>query len=336
MRSLFLLSALFLSSLISFAQEVIIDTAALKADLAMMDRDSLLKELRGMLDSSGNKKSFFSANFSVSNRLFSNTNNAFNAQQTSSNAAFTPSLTYFHRSGLGIGATAFVRPGGDSSGLYQIALTPSYDHVGEKAMYGISYTRYLKTDPANTFTTPYDNELYAYFQWRKSWLRPSLTLGWAEGSYRDISRIPIRVGGNSIFIVDTSRIIINDFSLIAGISHTFSFNDVLTRDDMLTLLPQFSLIGGIQQFNTQTLSRGLIFGNRTRLDDLLRIRERYNFRSSSTSSPFTLQTAAVSINLSWYKGAFSISGGYFAGYYFQSGTSTQWSHIFNASVGFTF
>lgn len=336
MRSLFLSLSFLLFVLFVHAQDKGIDTAALRADLAMMDRDSLLKELRGMLDSTGRNKSFFSAYLSVSNRLFSTINNAFNAQQTTSNAAFTPSLSYYHKSGLGIGTTAYLRPGGDSAGLYQLALSPSYDHVGEKTMYGLSYTRYLKTDPSNTFTTPYDNEVYAYFQLRKTWVRPSLTMGWAEGSYKDISTVPIRVSGNTIYIVDTSNIIINDFSLIAGLSHSFSFNDVLTSGDMLTLLPQISLIGGIQQFNTQTLSRGLIYGNRTKLDDLDRVRERYNLRSSSTSSPFTLQTAALSMNLSWYKGAFSISGGYFAGYYFQSATSSQWSHIFNASVGLTF
>lgn len=335
-RILSFVSLLLLFGFASSAQLTSIDTASIRADLSSMDKDSLLKELKGMLDSSGKQKSFFSAYLSVSNRLFSSTNNAFNAQQTSSSAAIIPSVSYFHKSGLGFTSTAYLRPGTTSSGLYQAALTPSYDFIGDKSMAGLSYTRYVKTDPTNSFTTPYDNEIYGYFQLRKTWIRPSLTLGWAEGSYKDVSTIPVSVRGNTIWITDTSRITINDFSVIAGVSHSFNFLDVLANGDMLTVLPQLSLIGGIQQYNTTPLSRNMGYGPRSKLEDLDRVRERYNFRSSSTTSSFMLQTAAASLNLSWYKGAFSFSGGYFLGYYFQSGTSNQWGHIFNLSLGLTF
>ena len=335
-RSLFFVSIFFLLSQHALSQGLTIDTTAIRAELASMDKDSLLKEIKGMLDSSGNQKSFFSAYISVSNRLFSSTNNAFNAQQTSSGAAILPSVSYYHKSGLGITSTAYLRPGTSAAGLYQMALTPSYDYIGDKSIAGISYTRYVKTDPLNSFTTPYDNEVYGYFQLRKTWLRPSLTMGWAEGSYKDASIIPVRVSGNTILIRDTSRITINDFSLIAGISHSFKFSDVLANDDMLTILPQISLIGGVQQYNSTPLSRNFGYGPRTKQEDLARVRERYNFRSSSTTSSFMLQTAAASLNVSWYKGAFSLSGGYFMGYYFQSATSSKWGHIFNVSVGLTF
>ncbi|MEY2647581.1 MAG: hypothetical protein RL282_294 [Bacteroidota bacterium] len=335
-RSFTFVSLFLLLGFHSSAQLTKIDTAAIRADLSLMDKDSLLKELKGMLDSSGNQKSFFSATVSVSNRLFSSTNNAFNAQQTSSGAAILPSVSYYHKSGLGMTSTAYVRPGTSAAGLYQMAFTPSYDFIGSKSMAGISYTRYLKTDPTNSFATPYDNEVYGYFQMRKTWIRPSLTLGWAEGSYKDVSTIPVSVRGNTIWVTDTSRITINDFSVIAGISHSFNFSDVLANGDMLTVLPQLSLIGGIQQYNSTPLSRNMGYGPRSKLEDLERVRERYNFRSSSTTSNFMLQTAAASLNLSWYKGAFSFSGGYFMGYYFQSATSSQWAHIFNLSVGITF
>jgi hypothetical protein len=318
------------------SQQVVIDTVALRADLAAMDKDSLVRELRGMLDSTGKSKSFFSANLSVSNRLFSNINNALNAQQTSANVAITPSVSYYHKSGLGINTTAYFRPTNASGGLYQAAITPSYDHIGEKTMYGLSYTHYLKIDGTNSFITPYDNEIYGYIQERKTWLRPSLTVGWAGGSYRDISTFPIRINGNVILVTDTTKITINDFSTILGFSHSFKFMDVFAGDDLLTIVPQISIIGGIQQYETESLSAGINFGIRTKENDLKRIRERYNLRSTSSTSPFILQTAAASLNVSWYKGAFSFSGGYFAGYYFQSATSSQWGHIFNVSLGLTF
>lgn len=320
----------------AFSQNVVIDTAAIRADLASMNKDSLVRELKGLFDSSAKTKSFFATYLSVSNRLFSNINNALNTQQTSSNVAITPSVSYYHKSGLGINTTAYLRPTSVSGGLYQMAITPSFDHIGNKTMYGISYTKYAKIDASNTFVTPYDDEVYGYIQDRMTWLRPSLTLGWASGSYNDISVIPIRVSGNVILVKDTSKITINDFSSILGVSHSFKFSDVFSNGDMLTIMPQISIIGGIQQYQAESISVGFSFGIRTKEDDLKRIRERYNLRSASTVSSFMLQTAAASLNLSWYKGAFSFSGGYFAGYYFQSATNTQWGHIFNVSLGLTF
>jgi hypothetical protein len=296
----------------------------------------LIQDLKGLLGKEFKSKSFFSAYLTASNRLFSTINNAFNAQQTAASVAITPSVSYYHKSGLGITATSYLRPTSVSGGLYQLALTPSYDFIGDKVMYGISYTRYVKTDPTNSFTTPYDNEVYGYIQERKTWLRPSLTLGWAGGSYNDVSMIPIKVNGNTIIVKDSSIITINDFSSIFSLSHNFKFSDVLSSDDLITLVPQISLIGGVQGYQAKSVTVGSIIGPRSRENDLERIRERYNFRSSSTVSSFSLQTIAASLNLSWYKGAFSFSGGYFSGYYFQSGTSSQWSHIFNVSLGVTF
>lgn len=313
------------------------DTASLKADLAAMNDDSLLQDIKGLIKSKSKTKSFFSAYLTASNRLFSTINNAFNAQQTAASVALTPSISYYHKSGLGISTTSYLRPTSVSGGLYQLAITPSYDFIGDKTMYGLSYTKYVKTDPANSYTTPYDNEVYGYFQERKTWLRPSFTIGWAGGSYTDVTTSQVRVNGNLISVKDSSLITINDFSSILGLSHNFKFSDVLNSDDLFTIVPQISLIGGVQGYKAKYLTVGnFMTGPRSRENDLMRIRERYNFRSSSTVSSFTLQTIAASINVSWYKDAFSFSGGYFTGYYLQSGTSNQWSHIFNISLGITF
>jgi hypothetical protein len=49
-----------------------------------------------------------------------------------------------------------------------------------------------------------------------------------------------------------------------------------------------------------------------------------------------LESAAFSMNLSWFKGAFSINSGYFLGYYFNAASNRRFSHIFNTGLGFTF
>ena len=317
-----------------FAQDQGFDTLALKAELSSMKNDSLINELRSMLDSAGRNQSFFSVNISASNRLFSTKNNAFNSQQSNAGViAILPSVSYIHKSGLGFSATGYVRGIDAKPSLYQMALSPSYDHIGEKAMFGISYTYYSKNEQVSTSVTPYDNELYAYLQHRKSWLRPSLALGWAEGQYQDVSTIPIKLNGNYYWIKDTSNVMLNDLSVTASISHSFSFSEVFGKKDMLLITPQISLIGGMQSYST--VSRSTVLGTRLREIELERIRKRYNVSSTDISS-FTLQTAAFSTNFSWYRKAFSISAGYFFAYYFNSSTSNRTAHIFSLSTGLTF
>jgi len=55
---------------------------------------------------------------------------------------FLPSVSYIHKSGLGFSATGYVRGIDATPSLYQMALSPSYDHIGEKSMFGVSYTYY--------------------------------------------------------------------------------------------------------------------------------------------------------------------------------------------------
>lgn len=316
------------------AQDRVLDTLALKAELASMKNDSLINELRSMLDSAGGNQSFFSINVSASNRLFSTKNNAFNSQQSNAGViALLPSVSYMHKSGFGLSATGYVRGIDASPSLYQMAFSPSYDHIGEKAVYGISYTYYNKNEQLTTAVTPYDHEVYAYVQHRKSWLRPSLALGWAEGQYQDVSTIPLRLNGNYFWIKDTSNVMINDLSVSASISHSFSFSELFGKNDMLMIAPQLSVIGGMQSYST--VSRSTVLGARTREIELDRIRKLYNVSSTEISS-FALQTAAFSTNISWYRKAFSLSAGYFFAYYFDSSMSNRTAHIFNLSTGLTF
>lgn len=318
----------------AYAQELNFDTAALKKELKDMNTDELIAELRSIMDSMGKPSSFLSLNVGMSNSLFSARNNAFNANQSGSSAtAFMPSVSYFHKSGFGLGATGFMRSFSAAPVIYQTAITPSYDHFGKKLLYGISYSYYLKSENPSVTTTHYDQDVYAYLQFRKLWLRPAIAAGWGAGSYKDASFIPIKISGDEVLIMDTSLVKINDYSLSLSVSHNFNFTDLLSGNDVLAITPQLSLIGGLHQFNSQTLTR-MFYGKRFKESELERIRKRYNTSRSETS--IALETAAFSLNISWFKGAFSLNTGYFLGYYFDPNASRRISHIFNTGIGFTF
>jgi hypothetical protein len=302
-------------------------------DLSALKNDSLLAELRMLLDSLNKPKSFFSVNLSLSNKLFSAKNNAFNYQQSStSSVAFMPSISYFNKTGLGLSLTSFFRNNGQQSSFYQTAISPSFDKVNRKLMYGLSYSHYIKS--SSTSATPYVNEIYGYFQERKSWVRPSVSFGWANGHYDDVSVIPIRINGNTRLITDTSKVELTDISISAGISHSFSINELFSTNDILSITPQINIIGGKQQFTTTSNRPFPEFKDRNIILD--RVRKIYKVPASSTTSNASIQTLATSLNLTYIIKSISISSGYFMGYYFNETPGNRFSHIFNIGLGLTF
>ena len=302
-------------------------------DLSSLKNDSLLSELRMLLDSMNKPKSFFSANLSLSNKLFSAKNNAFNYQQsTTSSVAFLPSVSYYNKSGLGLALTTYFRSNGQQSSFYQTAITPSFDKINRKVMYGVSYSYYLKS--SSTSATPYVNEIYGYFQGRKTWIRPALSLGWANGNYNDISVIPININGNSRFITDTSNVKLTDLSISAGISHSFSLNKLFSKNDLLSITPQISIIAGKQQFTTTSNRPFPEFKDRNVILD--RVRKIYKVPSTTSTSNASVQTLASSLNFSYIIQSISISSGYFMGFYINGTPGNRVSHIFNLGLGLTF
>ena len=324
-----------------FAQVSKFDENELKAELDQLKGDSLMDELKSLLGTMYKPESFFSANLAYSNRLFSTKNNALNAQQAvSGQAAFLPSVSYFHKSGFGLTATGFVRSIDKKPSFYQMAMSPSYDYIGKKIITGISYTNYIKTVSNNLLSTPFTHEVYAYAQLRKTILRPFLAFGWASGSYKDVSEIPLRIRGEDILVLDTSKVELNDFSTILGVSHTFTFQKLFAKDDMLTFVPSLNMIAELQNYKTIPLSIGVLKDLDEDEDDdddvdIERIRKRFNL-NPKTLSKFSFQTLAFSANANWYKSSYSVSAGYFMGYYFNNVSTSKFAHFFNLTLGVTF
>ncbi len=332
----------FLSICVSKAQSQVkertVDTSALMKEFTDLKGDSLLSELRSMMDSMSKPSSFFSVNTSVSNKLFSTNNNALNSQQANTNVlAFIPTVSYFNKSGVGLSVASYMRNVDGKFSLYQTAITPSYDKIEKKIMYGISYTHYLKTNKVSSSTTPstpYNNDVYTYIQGRKTWLKPSLALGWAGGGYEDVSTIPIKRNGNYYWIRDTATVKLNDLTLIAGVSHSFNFSDVFSKGDGVSLMPQLSITGGQQNFTTvhKVPLQGII-DRQIELERLQKLVRSYN--SSSSSKP-SLQSIGLSTNLSYMKNIVSLSMGYYLGYYFNSSSGNNLIHIINMNISLTF
>jgi hypothetical protein len=305
------------------------DSLSLPADsLSQEVKDSLLKEVRYILDALNEPRSFFTFETSIGNRNFSLHNNIFNAKQMSTNKfTLVPNASYIHKSGFGASVAAYMT-WEQQPRFFQYAFSPSYDHFGKKFGYGLSYTYYITRNDLEFYTTPIKHEFYGYINSKKGWLRPRLAAGWATGSYREVSRLDTTIYGIRRTIIDTSTVDINGFTLMASLMHEFSRDKIFNSKDNISLIPQLSVVAGTENYSTY--SQGKLI---TRTTDRRFVR-RYKINEEDKSG-FRINSFAFSLYLTYYNGPLYISPQYFVSY-FPRDPEKKFSNIISLSVGVLF
>ena len=240
-----------------------------------------------------------------------------------------PSVTYYHKTGLGISATAFLSSFDGKANFYQYAFSPSYDYLNNKKVsFGLSYTYYLTRDDLTVYATPFKHELYGYVRGRKGWLRPGFSMGWATGTYMDVKQLDTVIFGIPRRFVDTSLIGLKDFSMTFSAAHYFDFEDLFKKGDGLSIVPTIMLVTGAQ--NYQADSKTTLFSG-TRLRNITR---RYS-SATTEKTGLRFQSLAATLSTTYFLGKLSLSAGYFISYYLPE-TDTPFSQIFSISAGLTF
>jgi hypothetical protein len=299
--------------------------------------DSLMGEFDAFLDSLSKPKSFFSASVGAGNRSFSIKNNSLNTQEATKQLSFTPTLGYYHKSGLGISATGFLANLGNSFHFYQYAVTPSYDYISSKLSAGISYTRYFGKDTSTIDASPYENDFYAYVNIHHNSWRYGIAAGYATGSFNDklsyadsvyrFSNLLQRYVWVHITKTIESYNQIKDFSLSASLRKDFEWDKVFTKSDNLTASVTAYLVTGASKIKTNTnvsvLKRKLT---------LAKFRRSY---SSADGNGFQFQSLALSTSLFYTIGKFNLQPIWFMDYYLQD-TENKFSQVFSLTFAYNF
>ncbi|MEP6750044.1 MAG: hypothetical protein ABJB86_20055 [Bacteroidota bacterium] len=320
----------------SFAQHKL-DSLFAKGDSTTV-MDSLMNGFDAFLDSMTQPKSFFSASAGMGNRTFSIKNNALNAQETTTRQlSLTPTLAYYNKKGLGIAVTGFVANLNNNFHFYQYALTPSYDYISAAISAGISYTRYFGKDTATLNASPYDNDLYGYFNIHHNSWRYGIAVGYATGKFNDKLTYPDSVQrfNNLLQKLEWVRIRktvasaerIRDFSLSASLRKDFDWYGLLSSKDNLTLSLTSYLVTGASKIKTSTHINYAV-KNIT----LTRFRKSY---SHADGNDFQVQSAALSASILYTIGKFNVLPIWFMDYYFQD-TDQKFSQVFSLTFAYNF
>jgi len=250
-RNCIILLCLFLGGGVASAQDSIKNRMAI--DTSSLDYDALFNELDGLLDSLSAPRNFALLNLGVGTGYYDYESKSSYLLQSYRKLTYAPSLGYYSKTGLGLSVTAMVVNDGRNINPYMFYCTGSYDYLkNNHFITGIAVSHFFTKDSLPFYTSPLQNELYAYFTYKKFWVKPSVAVSYGWGSRSSYEQraeyiTSLRLTLNGFTQIDTKENI-HDLNLITSLRHDFYWMDVMGKNDYVRLTPQIVFTSGTQKF----------------------------------------------------------------------------------------
>ncbi len=306
------------------------------ADTSLIDYDELFRDFDAFMDSILSPHNYFLGSLSMSKGYYSFENKGSGFIETYKKLTYSPALGYYHKSGLGFSATGYIVNDDVNMNLYQFSITPSFDYIQNKDLVtGISFTKYFTKDSLPFYTTPLQNELFAYFTYRKTWIRPTVSMSYGWGSRTDYQKREsliqdLRLRRNGFTYINTEESIA-DFSVMASIRHDFYWLDVMANNDHIRLTPQLAFTSGTQKFGFNQSSNTYATVLRTGNNVL------FNTENVYLDDQLKFQPLSLTFYLrgEYTIGKFFIQPQLMLDYYFPA-SSNNFNTLFTFNMGFIF
>ena len=323
-------------SQVSTKDSVIAPTNDISVIDTSIDYDELFRDFDSFMDSISMPGSYFLASLSAGKRYYNFESKNSSLITSSKKLTYSPTLGYYAKSGLGITTNGYIINDQNKMNLYQVALTPSFDYIKNRNLAtGVSYTRFFTRDSLPFYTTPLQNEVYAYFTYRKWWVRPLLSLSYGWGSRTDymqreelIQDLRLRRRG---FTYINTKESVSDFSVIASVRHDFYWLDIFTHKDYIRFTPQIALTSGTQKFGFNQSSSTYATISRTGSNVLFSTENVY-LDDQIKFQPLSL---ALYLRTEYSLGKFFIQPQFIFDYYFPA-SSNNFNAVFSVNAGFIF
>lgn len=300
--------------------------------------DSLIQndEFLKMLDKMGAAESYFRVNLGIGNRLFSGNNKAVQNLDIKNQLVFTPSVSYMHKSGLGLSFAGYLLDENSKFKFYQYALSPSYSYSKLKAVNTLlSYVHYFRERKYDASASPFDDEIYANLIFKKPYIKPGISVSYSSGNYSEIVNVDTTViiltRPTLIKYTDTATTNISSFSLSASIEHDIVFYTLFAKKDGLRVTPQLSVISGVNNYTVSHKSSTQLYNLYTKRQ-LKRLRR---FQSSGDNN-FELQSLGFDLDLNYSIGKFYLEPEIYLDYYLPKTDDKAFTQVYNFNIGITF
>ena len=301
-----------------------------------LDYDELFQDFEAFMDSILTPNSYFLGSLSAGKGYYNYKSKVSQPIETSKRLMYLPTLGYYHQGGLGITAIGYLVHNENKLNFYQFSLIPSFDYLQNRDFAtGIAYTKFFTRDSLAFYTSPLQNELYAYFTYRKTWIRPTIGVSYGWGSRSDyeqreelIQSLRLRPRGYTFI---NTRESVSDFSLISSVRHDFYWLDVFTYNDHIRLTPQLTFTSGTQKFGFNQSSNTYATNIRTG-NNVLYSAENVYLDDKLKFQPLSL---SFSLRSEYFIGSFFVQPQFTMDYYFPA-ESSNFSSLMSVNAGFIF
>ncbi len=225
---------------------------------SLVNNDSLVRDLSAFIDSSEKPKSLFAVELGFGNGFFTS-KNATAATGYSEKTFLTPTVSYLHKSGFGLSASAYMTQDLGSFTVYQGVITPSYQISRRDWTAGITYSRYINKDSTSFAVNPMRNDIYAYFTWKKYWLEPGVAFDFSFDSYL-VKQSLLTPGGiynpespNGGAVQDTFNIHAHTFAGIVTLQHDYEWFSLFNRNDHIAFTPTLFVLANSANYDISVI-----------------------------------------------------------------------------------
>jgi hypothetical protein len=315
------------------AQKTRIDSLFMNSDTASVI-DSLMKDFDSFLDSISAPRSFFNVSVGFGNGIFSFENKNSTFLTTEKKFIVSPSIGYYHKSGFGISASGYMINENNRFGFYQYAFTPSFDFIKRKISTGISFSRYINKDSLSFYTTPIQNELFAYFSYKKWWLRPTISVSYGWGSRTEYEKKQYKIyrrllqHSSRYYITVENKETVSDLSVTLAVRKDFSWYGVLLKNDIISATPVILFNSGTQHFGFNT-------SYTYTLPSAIRINATPGNNNISSKTEFAPQSLSMVLRGNYMKGNFMIMPQVLFDYYLPE-ADEKFHTVFSVTAGLSF
>jgi hypothetical protein len=301
-----------------------------------LDYDELFQDFDAFMDSILSPHSYFLTSLSMTKGYYNFERKNRTTIETLKKLTYSPTFGYYHKGGLGITGTGYIVDDDVNMNFYQGSVTGSFDHLANKKIAtGLSYTKFFTRDSLPFYTTPLQNELFAYFTYRKWWIKPMVAISYGWGSRTDyaereslIQDLQLRRRG---FTYVNTEEKISDLSVMTSVRHDFYWLDVITYKDHIRFTPQVTFTSGTQKFgfNQSSSTYGTLINTRTNV--------LYSTENVYLDDEIKFQPLSLTLFLrgEYAIGKFFVQPQLAMDYYFPA-TSGNFNTIFSLNIGCMF
>ncbi|TAE70255.1 MAG: hypothetical protein EAY68_02965 [Bacteroidetes bacterium] len=323
-KFILLLTALLAISGVSFAQQA--DTThstpfVLTEEDSLAIMDSLKLELYDLLHPSSAKTSFADVQMGLGTGYFTLKNPTTNT--IASQLYYQNQVGYYHKSGLFAQVRLLSTVDQGKLSLFQTSFNVGYQLIKPTYSVGFTYTYFSTNDSVSFYTSPLDHDFYLQAKYKKTWVRPSVGLGYSAGNQKTVLAQRLRT--------ITTENFVRDFYLIVNFDHTFSFKWPSVKNFAVLLTPSLSFFSSTSNYGiNRSVSNIPSFLDQRRQRQLAAVSG-----SQQQQEVFSLQSILGTLQTDVHYKAFNLGMQFTANYHAQKAT-TAFTPFFVCSVGYSF